>query len=83
MRVTIYLNAIEANNKAHELKEIRAASTHSLLALFGDSGIFLYDRRIRQQHALEWNQLVEILQSQFTLDELTHMYQSVQKKQAV
>jgi hypothetical protein len=60
MKLTIYLTAIEA--RTQDLREIRAQSTHSLLALAGKDGILLWDRRSRTQHVLRWADVVDLYQ---------------------
>ena len=60
MRATIYLNATDSTVK--DLWEVRASSTHSLLALYSNSGILLYDRRIKSQMLLTWEEILAMHQ---------------------
>ena len=58
MRVTIYLPATAA--VAHELREIRAGTTHSLLCLAGKDGLYLFDRRASSQCCLKWTEIMDL-----------------------
>ena len=85
MRVTIYLNAIESKTQELQergMQEIRANNTHSLLCLFQEKqGLFLYDRRVKQQMLLPIPTLARICLANCSREEALALWEQAQEQE--